>query len=123
MNESSSTRSKIRRENERTLIIHVLTAKCMSSTGCENVEVTKSSCWRRKPKEGIERVCHRRICSFDCLRRLSIKGCRRSLRATHLLSLTIFLRRGNLERTFLRVRSLGDEFVRTRNSMFISPLV
>ena len=91
MNESSSTRSKIRKENGPTLVIHVLTAKCTSSTGCENVEVTKKSCWRRKPKEGIERVSQRRICSFNCLKCLPIEGCRRNLRATQLLSLTTFL--------------------------------
>ena len=43
-------------------------------------------------------------------------------RAPHLLSLTTFLRLGNLEKTVVRVPSLGHEFVRTRNSMFVSPL-
>ena len=41
----------------------------------------------------------------------AIEECRRSLRIMHLLSLTTFLRLGNLERTFGRVRSLGYEFV------------
>ena len=67
------------------------------------------SCWGRKPEEGIVRVRHRRICSFTCLKFLSLEECRRSLQVTHLLSLTTFLGLGNLERTFARVRSFEPE--------------
>ena len=44
------------------------------------------------------------------------------MRATHLLSLKTALRLRNLERTFVRVRLLGHEFVRRRNSVYVSPL-
>ena len=75
--------------------------------------VAKKRYWRREPDEGIDFVHQRRICSFDCLKCLSIEECRRSLRATHLLSLTTFLRLGYPERIFVRVHLLGHEFVRT----------
>ena len=85
-------------------------------------ECRKKSHWRREPKEGIDCTRQRIICFFDCWKCLPIEECRRSLRAPHLLSLTTFLRLGNLETTFVWVRSLGHELVRTRNSMFVSPL-
>ena len=79
--------------------------------------------WRSEPEEGIGHVRHRRVCSFDYLKCLSIEEGKRSLRVTHLLSLITFLRLGNREKIFVRVRSLGHEFVRTRNSMFVSLLL
>ena len=83
----------------------------------------QKSRWRREPEEGIDLVRQKRIYSFDCLKCLSIEECRGSLRAMHLLSSTTFLRLGNPERIFVRVHSLGHEFVQTRNSMCVSSLI